>query len=59
MLQSYVYGNDHFLFRSAAFWFSWPFVVIIALLPRYLSRVIKQTYFPNDMDTLKWLQYVG
>lgn len=48
-----VYGNDVFLFRSAAFWFGWPFVTIIALLPRYLIRTFNQNIFPNDVDTMR------
>ncbi|KAK4685890.1 phospholipid-translocating ATPase, partial [Tremellales sp. Uapishka_1] len=48
-----VYGNDVFLFRSAAFWFGWPFAVIIALLPRLLYRAIRQNYLPNDIDLMR------
>ncbi|CAK9784350.1 unnamed protein product [Cutaneotrichosporon oleaginosum] len=48
-----VYGNDIFLFRSAAFWFGWPFVTIIALMPRYLIKFAKQNIFPNDIDVMR------
>jgi phospholipid-translocating ATPase len=48
-----VYGNDIFLFRSAAFWFGWPFVTIIALMPRYLIKFAKQNIWPNDIDTMR------
>jgi phospholipid-translocating ATPase len=48
-----VYGNNHFLFRSAAFWFGWPFVLIIALLPRYLFRYYRQNFAPTDIDTMR------
>jgi len=48
-----VYGNDVFLFRSAAFWFGWPFVIVIALLPRYLIRTFRQNYHPNDLDLMR------
>ncbi|WVO15675.1 hypothetical protein L204_103336 [Cryptococcus depauperatus] len=48
-----VYGNDVFLFRSAAFWFGWPFVLVIALLPRYLIRTFRQNIVPNDVDTMR------
>lgn len=48
-----VYGNDVFLFRSAAYWFGWPFVLIIALLPRYLFKWFQQNIIPNDVDTMR------
>ncbi|WWD21912.1 hypothetical protein CI109_106400 [Kwoniella shandongensis] len=48
-----VYGNDVFLFRSAAYWFGWPFVVVVALLPRYLIKTFKQNIVPNDVDTMR------
>ncbi|GMK57365.1 hypothetical protein CspeluHIS016_0401990 [Cutaneotrichosporon spelunceum] len=48
-----VYGNDIFLFRSAAFWFGWLFVTIMALLPRYLIKFAKQNIFPNDIDVMR------
>lgn len=48
-----VYGNDLFLFRSAAYWFGWPFVLIISLLPRYLIKYGKQNIFPNDIDIMR------
>lgn len=48
-----VYGNDVFLFRSAAYWFAWPFVLILALMPRYLIKFSKQNLWPNDIDTMR------
>ena len=48
-----VYGNDVFLFRSAAFWFGWILVFILALIPRYLYKTWKQNYAPNDIDTMR------
>lgn len=48
-----VYGNDIFLFRSAAFWFGWPYVLVLALMPRYLIKFFKQNIFPNDIDTMR------
>ncbi|ODO02976.1 hypothetical protein I350_05819 [Cryptococcus amylolentus CBS 6273] len=48
-----VYGNDVFLFRSAAYWFGWTFTLIIALMPRYLIKTIKQNIVPNDVDTMR------
>lgn len=48
-----VYGNDDFLFRSAAYWFGWPFVTVIALLPRYLNKTFQQNIVPDDVDTMR------
>jgi phospholipid-translocating ATPase len=48
-----VYGNDVFLFRSAAFWFGWPYVLVVALLPRYLIRTFEQTIKPNDIEMMR------
>ena len=48
-----VHGNDTFLFGSYSFWFGWPFVLIIALLPRYLIRVCRQNFFPDDIDLMR------
>ncbi|KAK8846601.1 hypothetical protein IAR55_005687 [Kwoniella newhampshirensis] len=48
-----VYGNDVFLFRSAAYWFGWPFVIVIALLPRYLIKTFNQNILPSDVDTMR------
>ena len=48
-----VYGNDTFLFPSAAFWFGWIFVVFIALLPRYLIKSFNVNYFANDIDLMR------
>ncbi|WVW78932.1 hypothetical protein I302_100895 [Kwoniella bestiolae CBS 10118] len=48
-----VYGNDVFLFRSAAFWFGWPFVFVIALLPRYIIRYLDQNAFGDDIAKMR------
>lgn len=48
-----VYGNQVFLFRSYAFWFGWPFVIVIALMPRYFIRFARQNLFPDDIDQMR------
>lgn len=48
-----VYGNDIFLFRSAACWFGWPFVLIMALMPRYLYKYWRQNFGTNDIDLMR------
>ncbi|WWC87350.1 uncharacterized protein L201_002239 [Kwoniella dendrophila CBS 6074] len=48
-----VYGNDVFLFRSAAFWFGWPIAFVIALLPRYIYRYLDQNAFGDDIAKMR------
>ncbi|WRT65198.1 uncharacterized protein IL334_002141 [Kwoniella shivajii] len=48
-----VYGNDVFLFRSAAFWLGWPFVLVVALLPRYIIRYLDQNAFGDDIAKMR------
>ena len=50
-----VYGNDVFLFRSAAFWFGWIFVTVVALMPRAFIKWWSQTISPSDTDTMRAL----
>ncbi|RPD56361.1 phospholipid-translocating P-type ATPase [Lentinus tigrinus ALCF2SS1-7] len=50
-----IYGNDHYLFRSAYFWFSIPLVVILACLPRYIAKAYKNSFHPSDMDRARWI----
>jgi len=49
-----IYGNDHFLFQSALFWFGMLITVILALLPRYLYMAWTFGFHPNDLDILNW-----
>ena len=49
-----IYGNYHFLFRSAFFWLGIPITVILALLPRYLYIAWSFCFHPNDLDILNW-----
>ncbi|KAJ9113189.1 hypothetical protein QFC22_006028 [Naganishia vaughanmartiniae] len=50
------YGNDYLVFRSALFWFGFPFVFVLALLPRYLWRTMKHSYFPTDIDIMAYIR---
>jgi len=51
-----VFGNNHFLFRSAYFWFANIFVLVLCLLPRYLAKAIKTLYWPNDVEIIRSFQ---
>jgi len=48
-----VFGNDYFLFRSAYFWLCGLFVFFISLLPRYIAKAAKITFWPDDLDILR------
>jgi phospholipid-translocating ATPase len=53
---THVYGNNHFLFRSAYFWLCQPLCVAIALLPRYLYRALQFGYAPGDLELLRYIR---
>jgi len=49
-----VYGNDHYLFRSAYFWLCLPITILFSLMPRYLAKAWKFGYMPDDIDIVRW-----
>jgi len=49
-----VFGNDHFLFQSALFWFGLPITVLLALTPRYIYKAWMFGFHPNDIDIMRW-----
>jgi phospholipid-translocating ATPase len=51
-----VFGNDHYLFRSAYFWLSIPLVICVALAPRYLYKAWKFGFDPDDLDKLRYIR---
>ncbi|CDZ96254.1 phospholipid-translocating atpase [Phaffia rhodozyma] len=53
LLITYSYGNNHYLFHSALFWFGTIFVSVIGLLPKYLLNTISQMYRPTDIDIMR------
>ncbi|KAJ7436207.1 phospholipid-translocating ATPase [Mycena latifolia] len=50
-----VFGNDHYLFRSAYFWLCIPLTVFLALAPRYIARAWSFGVQPSDVDILRWI----
>ncbi|KAI1791774.1 hypothetical protein LXA43DRAFT_888661, partial [Ganoderma leucocontextum] len=50
-----VFGNDHYLFTSAYFYFSIILVVVLALLPRYIAKAYQFSFSPSDMDRARWI----
>jgi len=51
-----IFGNNHFLFRSAYFWLTQPLIVLLCLLPRWLYRAVQLGYDPGDLETLRYLK---
>ncbi|KAJ6622908.1 hypothetical protein B0H10DRAFT_2213939 [Mycena sp. CBHHK59/15] len=51
-----VYGNDHYLFRSAYFWLCLPLTVLLALAPRYIAKAWTFGFAPDDIDTIRWIR---
>lgn len=50
-----VYGNDHYLFQSAYFWFGLLFVIPLALLPRFGAKAYRFIFNPSDIDRVRYL----
>jgi len=48
-----VYGNDHYLFRSAYFYLGILLTFCIAMAPRYCWRAYRLLYYPNDIDIMR------
>ncbi|TDL24691.1 phospholipid-translocating P-type ATPase [Rickenella mellea] len=51
-----VYGNDHYLFRSAICWLCMPLTFCLALAPRYLAKAWRFGFSPNDIDIMRWIR---
>lgn len=52
---SYSYGNNSLLYPSIGFWAGGIFVIILAMLPRYLYRFYRETFYPTDIDILRYI----
>jgi phospholipid-translocating ATPase len=51
-----LYGNDHYVFRSAYFWLCIPITVSLSLAPRFLYKAWKFGYNAGDLETFQLLQ---
>ncbi|KZT27329.1 phospholipid-translocating ATPase [Neolentinus lepideus HHB14362 ss-1] len=49
-----IYGNDHYLFHSALFWFGVLLTVLLALAPRYIAKAYKFGFAPDDVSIMRW-----
>lgn len=52
---TYSYGNNHFLYPSIQFWVLGLLTLFLCLLPRTLAKCIRQSYFPTDVDILRYV----
>lgn len=48
-----------YLLITPAYWFSVIVIIIVALLPRYLTKFVQQLMRPNDIDLLRELAKFG
>ncbi|CDZ97705.1 phospholipid-translocating p-type atpase [Phaffia rhodozyma] len=53
LMLSYSYGMDHYLFQSGIFWLGTFFVIVVALMPRYISQAFKEIINPTDIDIIR------
>lgn len=53
-----MFGNNHFLWPSAYFWFSIILTFFLSLAPRYLYKSYNFIFNPNDLDIMRWAKKV-
>lgn len=53
LIWTYSYGNNHYLYYSAAYWFAGILTIWLALLPKFIWKHVRQTYFPTDIDVIR------
>ena len=53
-----MYGNNHFLWPSAYFWFGIILTFFLALAPRYLYKSYNFIFNPNDVEIMRWAKRV-
>ena len=53
-----VYGNNHFLWPSAYFWFSIILTFLLSMAPHYLYKSYKFIFNPNDFDIMRWAKKI-
>jgi len=54
-----VYGNNHFLWPSAYFWFGIILTFFLSLAPRYLYKSYNFIFNPNDFEIMRWAKKVN
>ncbi|KAL0571364.1 hypothetical protein V5O48_010602 [Marasmius crinis-equi] len=56
---TFVYGNYHYLCRSAYFWLGILLVVALALAPRFIIKTYKASMNPGDIDIVRYIRRYG
>jgi phospholipid-translocating ATPase len=51
-----LFGFYYFLGASSYFWFGIVITFFLALAPRYLAKSYKSTFFPDDLDIVRWIK---
>lgn len=52
---TYSYGNNSFLYPSIQFWVLGFLTCFLCLLPRLLAKCFRQSYYPTDVDILRYV----
>uniref|UniRef100_V5ESP9 Phospholipid-transporting ATPase n=1 Tax=Kalmanozyma brasiliensis (strain GHG001) TaxID=1365824 RepID=V5ESP9_KALBG len=52
---TYSYGNNSFLYKSIQFWVLGFLTLFLCLLPRLLCKCFRQSYYPTDVDILRYV----
>ncbi|KAJ7498994.1 phospholipid-translocating ATPase [Mycena latifolia] len=50
-----LYGNDHYVLKSAYFWLCLLLTFFLAFFPRYILKAWNSGYNPNDIDIIRWM----
>jgi phospholipid-translocating ATPase len=53
-----VFGNNHFLWPSAYFWFGIVLTFFLSLAPRYVYKSYNFIFNPNDFDIMRWAKKI-
>ncbi|KZT54419.1 phospholipid-translocating P-type ATPase [Calocera cornea HHB12733] len=53
---TFVYGDNNFLFPSAYYWFGLLQTLLVAMLPRYIWKTIKEGYLADDIDIMRQIR---
>ncbi|PLW09182.1 hypothetical protein PCASD_21506 [Puccinia coronata f. sp. avenae] len=55
---TYAYGNNHFLWSAAYWWLGLLITIVLSLAPHYLIKYYQETYYPNDLQILRYVNRV-
>lgn len=47
------WGNNYYLYRAFDFYAAIIFCTVLCLLPSYLFRCLRETYYPSDLDIIR------